>query len=577
MDAYRLPRPRFMSEARPRMRLTVSGVGYVGLTHAVCMADLGHEVMAIDVDQDKIAKVANGEVPFFEPGLEPLLRKNLDTGRLRFTTLYAEVAEFGDVHFLCAGMPDGPEDTVDLRYLHAAADALAPYLAAPCLVVGKSTVPVGTARNVMGRIWAAAPAGTQVDLAWNPEFLREGFAVQDTLRPDRFVFGVTSDWAGGLLRQVYSLPLAAGVPGLVMDLEAAEMVRVSADPFLATKISFNNATAEGCEIEGAGVVQLAEAPAYDERLGRRSRRPGPGLHCWSPEDVRPNDSERENLVVPGLSAEGKPTMRVSVVIPARNEARNLPHVLEALPAGLHEVILVDGHSVDDTIEVAQRVRPDVRIVQQTRRGKGNALACAFAEVTGDVIVMLDADGSADPSEIPAFVAALAAGADFAKGTRFSRGGGSHDITRFRKLGNAALNGLVNLLFGTRYTDLCYGYNAFRAHLLPALDLPAVLAVGAVADCMLWGDGFEIETLINVRVAHVGARITEVGSVEKRRMHGESNLNAFSDGIRVLRTILAERQRVRRLRATEPALTYAAEGLGEDLCRGILPEPSVGQP
>jgi hypothetical protein len=144
------------------------------------------------------------------------------------------------------------------------------------------------------------------------------------------------------------------------------------------------------------------------------------------------------------------------------------------------------------------------------------------------------------------VAALAAGADFAKGTRFSRGGGSHDITRFRKLGNAALNGLVNVLFGTRYTDLCYGYNAFRAHLLPALDLPAVRTAGAVADCMLWGDGFEIETLINVRVAHVGARITEVGSVEKRRIHGVSNLNAFSDGIRVLRTILAERQRAHRI-------------------------------
>ena len=239
--------------------------------------------------------------------------------------------------------------------------------------------------------------------------------------------------------------------------------------------------------------------------------------------------------------------------------------------------MVDGHSVDETIKVARQVRPDVKVVQQTRRGKGNALACGFAQVTGDIIVMLDADGSADPGEIPAFVAALAAGADFAKGTRFSRGGDSHDITRFRRLGNAALNSLVNLLFGTRYTDLCYGYNAFWTDLLPALDLPSVLAVDGVADCMLWGDGFEIETLINVRVAHVGARITEVGSVEKRRMHGVSNLNAFSDGIRVLRTILAERQRTRRLRATESASNYYAAGLGEDICRGILTEPSAGQP
>jgi glycosyltransferase involved in cell wall biosynthesis len=247
-----------------------------------------------------------------------------------------------------------------------------------------------------------------------------------------------------------------------------------------------------------------------------------------------------------LLAEGEPAERISVVIPARNEARNVPYVLEALPAGLHEVILVDGHSVDNTIEVARRVRPDVKIVQQTRRGKGNALACGFAEVTGEVIVMLDADGSADPDEIPAFVAALSAGAEFAKGTRFSRGGGSHDITRLRRLGNAALNGLVNRLFGTRYTDLCYGYNAFRTYLLPVLDLPPVHPVGVSADGMLWGDGFEIETLINVRAAHAGVMITEVGSTEKARLHGVSNLNAFSDGIRVLRTILAERRRARRI-------------------------------
>jgi glycosyltransferase involved in cell wall biosynthesis len=241
------------------------------------------------------------------------------------------------------------------------------------------------------------------------------------------------------------------------------------------------------------------------------------------------------------------------------------------------VILVDGHSIDGTIDVARQVRPDVKIVQQTRRGKGNALACGFAQVTGNVVVMLDADGSADPGEIPAFVAALAAGADFAKGTRFSRGGGSHDITRFRRLGNSALSGLVNLLYDTHYTDLCYGYNAFRAHLLPMLDLPSVLADGCVANDMLWGDGFEIETLINVRVAHVGTRITEVGSVEKERIHGVSNLNAFSDGIRVLRTILAEYRRARRMRAMESALQHNTGGLGDDVRREVLTERSKGWP
>jgi glycosyltransferase involved in cell wall biosynthesis len=234
--------------------------------------------------------------------------------------------------------------------------------------------------------------------------------------------------------------------------------------------------------------------------------------------------------------------RVSVVIPALNEARNLSHVLSALPAGLHEVILVDGHSIDDTIEVAQRCLPSVHIVRQTRKGKGNALACGFAKVTGDVIVMLDADGSADPAEIPSFVDALVAGAEFAKGTRFAYGGASSDITVLRRVGNTALNGLVNVLYGTAYTDLCYGYNVFWADLLPMLDLPAIDIEGLGSTDMVWGDGFEIETLINVRVAMTGARIAEVGSVENERLHGRSNLNAFSDGLRVLRTIMAERRR-----------------------------------
>ena len=164
-------------------RVTVIGTGYLGLTHAVCLADLGHEVLAIDVDEEKIAKAANGEAPFFEPGLEPLLRKNLDAGRLRFTTSFAEVGAFGEVHFLCVGTPEGESGQADLSFVHAAADALAPHLAAACLIVGKSTVPVGTARQVMSRVQAIAPAGRRVDLAWNPEFLREGFAVQDSLAP----------------------------------------------------------------------------------------------------------------------------------------------------------------------------------------------------------------------------------------------------------------------------------------------------------------------------------------------------------------------------------------------------------
>jgi glycosyltransferase involved in cell wall biosynthesis len=212
---------------------------------------------------------------------------------------------------------------------------------------------------------------------------------------------------------------------------------------------------------------------------------------------------------------------------------------------VHEVILVDGHSVDGTVETALRVMPSIRVVQQTRRGKGNALACGFAEVTGDIVVMLDADGSADPAEIPAFVAVLLAGADVAKGSRFFEGGGSEDITRLRSAGNYGLNLVTNLLLGTAYTDLCYGYNAFWADILPVLELPPTNAPARLDGQMEWGDGFEIETVLNCRIAAAGLRVTEVASMERLRIYGRSNLNAGTDGLRVLRTIWSEKQRSAR--------------------------------
>ncbi len=232
--------------------------------------------------------------------------------------------------------------------------------------------------------------------------------------------------------------------------------------------------------------------------------------------------------------------RVSVVIPALNEARNLEHVFAALPAGLHEVIVVDGHSVDGTPDIARQLLPDVRIVTQTRTGKGNALACGFAAATGDIIVMIDADGSTDPAEIPNFVAALTSGADFAKGSRFAPGpgAGSSDITPLRKLGNRMLGMVVNAMFGTRYSDLCYGYNAFWARHVPVFEL----TVNSPGQRSVWGDGFEIETLLNLRAATAGLAIAEVPSFEHARIHGTSNLNTFRDGQRVLRTILIERWR-----------------------------------
>ena len=239
-----------------------------------------------------------------------------------------------------------------------------------------------------------------------------------------------------------------------------------------------------------------------------------------------------------------PWPRVSVVIPTLNEARNLPYVLSRLPADVYEVIVVDGHSVDDTIAVARQLWPDVRVVRQTRRGKGNALACGFEAATGDVIAMVDADGSADPCEIPKFVAALLSGADFAKGTRFAAGGGSSDITRLRRLGNRMLGGVVNRCHGTHYSDLCYGFNVFWQKHVPVLDLDTTSPPSSRGDGRLWGDGFEIETLIHMRVAEEGLRVAEVPSFEHSRIHGVSNLHAASDGLRVLTIILVEHRRAR---------------------------------
>jgi glycosyltransferase involved in cell wall biosynthesis len=269
---------------------------------------------------------------------------------------------------------------------------------------------------------------------------------------------------------------------------------------------------------------------------------------------------------------------VSVVIPTLNEARNLPHVFARLPSDLHEIIVVDGRSVDDTVQVARQLRPDVRIVTQTREGKGNALACGFAAATGELIAMIDADGSAEPSEIPRFVKALVDGADFAKGSRFLPGGGSSDITRLRSLGNRALTGLVNTLCGTEYTDLCYGLNAFWRKHLPVLRLDDTTPLPASGNGRLWGDGFEIETLIHMRVARARLVVAEVPSFEHSRIHGVSNLNAFSDGLRVLGTILREyppAHRVVLTSAVQAMISRTRPGAGAGAVNGHQHVPPSG--
>ncbi len=273
---------------RHKLRLTVLGTGYLGATHAVCMAELGYEVLGLDIDETKVARLSAGDLPFFEPELPELLSKNLASGRLRFTSSYEEVAAFGDVHFVCVGTPQKQgEYAADLTHVSAAFSALAPLLDRPCLVVGKSTVPLGLAARMTDLVHRKAPAGTDVDVAWSPEFLREGHAVQDTLRPDRLVFGVSSDSAQSRLREVYAPLIESGTPVVVTDLATAELVKVAANSFLATKISFINAMAEVCEATGADVTLLSEALSYDDRIGGRFLHAGLGFGggCL-PKDIR---------------------------------------------------------------------------------------------------------------------------------------------------------------------------------------------------------------------------------------------------------------------------------------------------
>ena len=273
-------------------RISVIGCGYLGATHATCMAELGFDVVGLDVDEAKVASLAEGRVPFFEPGLEPMLRKHVESGRLRFTTSYAEVAASADIHFVCVATPQRDGDyAANLSFVESAIETLAPLLDQTAVVVGKSTVPTGTAARLARRLTELAPSRAEVDLAWNPEFLREGHAIDDTLHPGRIVFGLTSAGSGGqaeqLLREVYAEQIAAGTPVVTCDLATAELTKVAANAFLATKISFINAMAEICEAAGADVTVLADAIGYDHRIGRAFLNAGLGFGggCL-PKDIR---------------------------------------------------------------------------------------------------------------------------------------------------------------------------------------------------------------------------------------------------------------------------------------------------
>ena len=284
------------------LRVSVIGTNYLGATHAAGMAEFGHHVVGVDIDPARVATLAAGRSHIYEVGLEPLLARHTRSGRLRFTTDYAQIADWADVHFLGLGTPSGPDGAADLSQLHAAVDSLAPLLTRPTLVVGKSTVPVGTALALQDRLRAQSPAGDGIEVAWNPEFLREGFAVEDTLRPDRLVFGTQSAQALEMLERVYAIPLTEATPVVRCDLATAELIKTAANAFLATKISFINAMAQMCQAAGGDVVLLADALGYDKRIGREFLNAGLGFGggCL-PKDIRALAVRADELEVGVLS------------------------------------------------------------------------------------------------------------------------------------------------------------------------------------------------------------------------------------------------------------------------------------
>jgi hypothetical protein len=509
------------------MRLTVIGTGYLGLTQAACLADLGHEVLAIDPDRDKVVKTAIAEEPLFEPDLRSLLARNLDNGRLRFANSFAEAAEFGDAHFLCMGPSKVPHGVTDPREVYAVTDALAPHLTSRCLIVGKCMTPVGTARNVMRRIRAAAPAGDQVDLAWNPAFLRAGSAVQGTLSPQLLVFGVTSEWSEILLRRIYGLNRESGTPGLVMDPETAEMIKIS--------------TGEGgSEPAHASAEERIEAPAK----GRLP--PGPAYNCraisatlrhqravlQSPVETSPPRPDR--TLMPEHAAFG-PNPRLvrkaelTILMPCLNEAETVAICVRKARTFLAahqingEVLVADNGSTDGSQQLASEA--GARVVGVSERGYGNALLSGIMEARGQYVIMGDADDSYDFTALMPFVDRLRAGADLVMGNRFKGGiaRGAMPVLH-RYLGNPALSFIGRLFFRSKISDFHCGLRGFRRDGILSLGLQA--------------SGMEFASEMIVKATLAGQLVEEVPTtLSPDGRSRPPHLRSWRDGWRHLRFLL----------------------------------------
>ena len=413
-----------MANSETRRRIAVFGAGYLGATHAACMAELGHDVIGVDVDPERIRTLQEGKVPFYEPGLDELIARHTATGRLRFTASYDEAAAQADVHFIGVGTPQRADSgAADLSQIDAVIDALAPLLTDGSVVLGKSTVPVGTADYIAGRVRELAP-GRDVAVGWNPEFLREGTAVEDTLRPDRVVVGASADDAdrvSAAARDVYARPLAEGTPFLETDLATAELVKVSANSFLATKLSFINAVSEVCDLVGADVTMLAVALGLDERIGKSYLQAGVGYGgACLPKDVRAFHARAAEL-----GARGIPDLLGGVDrINALQRSRVTDLVAQACPEGGTVAMLglafkADSDDVRDSaaLDVASRLIAQGRTVRAwDPQANANAarvqpalrLAASAEEAcrSADVVVVMtpwDEIRELDPAELASIV------------------------------------------------------------------------------------------------------------------------------------------------------------------------------
>ncbi len=520
--------------------IAVAGNGTTAVVVAACLASVGHRVVGV-ATSETLGALEAVRFPPLEPGLTDLLQTQQGTGRLVFGDDVSGAVHEADVTFLCV---DGQTNPSGHPALAALVRSIGEAAGRGHVIVVTTPIPLGEGSWLGSMIEGALGAnGDRPSLVTHPGFMRQGRAVTDFLNPEHVVIGsddpLALDRVVDLLGPILDQSHAGGDPG-----QKPDVIRTDLDTAEGIKRAVGSAGARAAADFRAAADEpksgFSEWPIPSNGNGNGTKASGSnGRHGANGNGASPPVTRSEAPEVGGAGVGVIPRWKrpprhrgrtleptVTVVIPTLNEADNLPHVVSRLPESVDELVIVDGRSTDDTVDVARRIAPDCVVILEERPGKGVALRAGFEAATSDIVVMLDADGSTDPREIPAFVGMLVAGADFVKGSRFIQGGGTDDMELHRKFGNWMLTMLVNLAFGGRYSDLCYGYNAMWRDALPAMDLTA--------------DGFEIETLMGIRALRAGLEIAEVPSFECPRIHGTSNLSAIRDGFRILRTIIRER-------------------------------------